>query len=161
MIGKGPHRRDRDGLFGRQRAHPRHAHERRATVHLGATRAAFARFAVPPYGEVGRLGRLYPVDDVEDDLTFLRREAVLHEAAAARVPAPQAHDEVLLGWDGRLRRRSRSGRLGVDCHQCASSANSFAKSSGICGLGSWVKMYLPSTKRVTILTFSNSGLKPG
>ena len=74
MIGKARHGRDRDGLVGRQRAHPRHAHQLGPSVYLGAARAALSRLAVPPHGEVGGLGRLDAMDDVEHDLAFLGGE---------------------------------------------------------------------------------------
>src|SRR6185295_17800763 len=57
--------------------------------------AALAGLAVPAAGEVGRLGGLQPVDDVEHDLTLVDLDVEVLDLAAGRVAAPDA--EVALG----------------------------------------------------------------
>ena len=75
-------RRHRDLLAGGKLVHPRHAHELRVAVHLGAARSAFAGLAVPAHREVGRVGRLDPMHDIEHDHPGVRRHGKLHELAA-------------------------------------------------------------------------------
>ena len=58
---------------------------RRSAVDLGGARAALAGLAVPAAREVGSLGRLETVHDVEDDLTLGDRHDVLGEFTAGRV----------------------------------------------------------------------------
>ena len=65
---------------------PGHAHQPRPAVDLGAARAALAGLAVPAHREVAGLGRLQPVDRVEDDLALLDRDGVVAELAAGWSP---------------------------------------------------------------------------
>src|SRR6185437_14628769 len=51
-------------------------------------RPALARLAVPPDGQVAGLGRLQPVQHVEDDLALVDLDLVVGEFAGPRVPAP-------------------------------------------------------------------------
>src|SRR6266850_92851 len=88
---EGPDRRHRDGLAGLEQVHAGHAHEARLAVDLGAARPALAGLAVPPAGEVVGLGRLDPVDDVEDDHALLGLDAIVLEVAATGVTAEHAH----------------------------------------------------------------------
>src|SRR5690606_9641584 len=68
--------------------HPGHAQQPRHPVDLRGARAALAGLAVPPDGEVGGLGRLQPVDDVEDDLALVHLDGVVDELPVAVVAAP-------------------------------------------------------------------------
>ena len=88
------HRRDGDLLARLEGVHPRHAHELRVAVDLGAARAALARLAVPAHGEIGRVRRLDAVHDVEDDHALIGRHAVIDELPAGAVAAPDLHADV-------------------------------------------------------------------
>src|SRR5699024_3859243 len=57
-------------------------------VDLHRAGAALAGLAVPPAGQVGRLGGLQPVDDVEDDLALVHLDLEVAQVTAARVAAP-------------------------------------------------------------------------
>ena len=57
-------------------------------VDLRRARAALARLAVPADGEVGRLGGLQPVDDVEDDLALVDLDREVLQLAAVDVAPP-------------------------------------------------------------------------
>src|SRR5439155_1114235 len=80
---EGPDRRDADGLAGREGVHPGHAHEPGLAVDLRAARAALAGLAVPPAGQVARLGGLQAMDHVEDDHALVEVDVVGLEFAAA------------------------------------------------------------------------------
>jgi hypothetical protein len=82
------HRLDDDGQFQRQVADAGHAHEPRLAVDLGGTRPALAGLAVPSASEVGSLGRLDPVDGVEDDHPLGDLGGVVLELPAGRITAP-------------------------------------------------------------------------
>ena len=84
MTGKARMRRHRDRLVLGEGAHPGHAQQPRPAVDLGAARAALAGLAVPAHREVRGLGRLEPVDDVEDDLALVDLDGVVLQGAAAR-----------------------------------------------------------------------------
>ncbi len=85
-----PHRGDRDGLALLERVHPAHAHQLRHAVDLGAAGAALAGLAVPADREVRGLGRLQPVDDVEDDLALVDLDLVVVEVTALAIAPPHA-----------------------------------------------------------------------
>src|SRR5213594_2843073 len=88
---EGPDRRDADGLAGREGVHPGHAHEPRLAVDLRAARAALAGLAVPPAGQVARLGGLQAMDHVEDDHALVEVDVVGLEFTAAAIPAEYLH----------------------------------------------------------------------
>ena len=77
MIGKALIGETVIGLARLEGVHPRHAHEPRLAVDLGAAGAALARLAVPAAGQVGRLGGLDVVDDVEHHHALGRRHLVV------------------------------------------------------------------------------------
>jgi hypothetical protein len=83
-----PQRRHRDGLLPVEHRHARHAHQPRPAVDLRRAGTALARLAVPAHGEVGRLGGLEAVDDVEHHLALVDLDLEVLQAAAAHVPAP-------------------------------------------------------------------------
>src|SRR2546426_9168284 len=128
---EGPDRRHRDGLAGLEQVHAGHAHQAGLAVHLGAARPALAGLAVPPASEVLGLGRLDPVDHVEDDHAFFGLDAVILEGAAPGVTAKHAH---------------RDGR-----HHFLSWKSAFS-SVGITGSGSRVSASAPCFWRMTTLT---------
>ena len=114
----------------------------RPAVDLGAARAALAGLAVPADGEVGRLGGLQPVDDVEDDLALVDLDVEVLELAVGVVAAP----------DPELARRSPSVLSSIGCWTwrsgcsgssssavmyfvSSSSSNSASSSGGIGGSG--------------------------
>ena len=113
---KRAHRFHRHGLPEVQLAQPRHAHQPRVAVDLRRAGAALARLAVPPDREIGRLLRLDPMHDVEDDHPFrhLRVER-LERPVAFRTRAPDLE-------------------RGVSNHDFCSSITCFS-SSGIGAIG--------------------------
>ena len=128
-------------------------------VDLRRARPALARLAVPPAGQVGRLGRLDPVDDVEHHLALLTA-GITYSVNSPPVSSPR-------------QRRMVTSPPGCGCHgflghQVASSNSSF-RSSGITGMGSGVTVMvridgvpttpseLPSVMRWTKLTEPISG----
>src|SRR5205809_863503 len=123
--------RHRDRLALIEEIHPRHAHEPRLAVDLGAARAALARLAVPAHREVGGLRGLDAVDEVEHHHPRIRLDAVLLEVPAAGVSAEHVHG------DGRHHLRSW---------------NSALRSGGISGSGSRLTWMRPSLSRTTTLT---------
>src|SRR5262245_4617931 len=123
--------RDRDGLALLEEIHPRHAHETRLAVDLGAAGATLSGLAVPAAGEVGRLGGLDPVHDVEHDHARIGLHAILLERPPLRVAAEHPH--------GRGRHHLRSW-------------NSDFSSSGIWGSGSRLSCILPWRSRTTTFT---------
>src|SRR5204863_1498989 len=95
----------RDGLVLLEHGHARHAAEPGLAVDLHRARAALAGLAVPAHGEVGCLGGLEPVDDVEDDLAVVHLDLEVLQLAAGLVTAPdpevahRAHHSLsLAGW---------------------------------------------------------------
>src|SRR6202012_74744 len=68
--------------------HPRHAGQPRPAVDLHRARAALAGLAVPADGQVARLGRLQPVQDVQHDLALIHLDLVVGQVARARVAPP-------------------------------------------------------------------------
>src|SRR5206468_6658567 len=120
---------------------PGHAHQPRLAVDLGTARPALARLAVPPYGEVGRLLGLQPVDRVEDDFAFFDRDDVRREVAAGRVAAPHPQVQVVT-------------------HQRLSSNNVFS-SSGITGNGLRSSCTFPRFSVTTRLTVPHCGSVDG
>src|SRR2546428_3047590 len=123
--------RHRDRLALIAEIHPRHAHEPRLAVDLGAARAALARLAIPAHREVGGLRGLDAVDEVEHHHPPIRLDAVLLEVPAAGVSAEHVHG------DGRHHLRSW---------------NSALRSGGISGSGSRLTWMRPSLSRTTTLT---------
>ena len=130
--GKRPHGGHGDRLPRGQGVHPRHAHEGRPAVDLGGARAALAGLAVPATGQVGCVGCLYPVDDIEDHLALLGGHHVLCELPTRRIPTPQAHGDLLVA--DLLAAAAAVEFLG---HQ-VSSSNNARRSSGMTGIGSGV-----------------------
>src|SRR5467141_4977346 len=124
-------RRHRDRLALLEEIHPRHAHEARLAVDLGAARAALAGLAVPAHREVGGLRGLDAVDDVEDHHPGVGLDPVRLEVAAAGVSAEHVH--------GERRHHLRSW-------------NSALSSGGISGSGSRLTWRRPSLSRNTTLT---------
>ena len=88
---EGPQRGHRDRLGLGEGVHPGHAHQPGLAVDLGAAGAALAGLAVPADGQVRGLGRLQPVDDVEDDLALVHLDLELLQHAAGVVAAPDLH----------------------------------------------------------------------
>src|SRR5882762_9172162 len=84
-------RRHRDRLALLEEIHPRHAHEARLAVDLGAARAALAGLAVPAHREVGGLRGLDAVDDVEHHHARARLDLVFLEVAPAGVAPEHVH----------------------------------------------------------------------
>src|SRR5437867_7451388 len=123
--------RHRDRLALIEEIHPRHAHEPRLAVDLGAARAALARLAVPAHREVGGLRGLDAVDEVEHHHPRIRLDAVLLEVPAAGVSAEHVHGE------GRHHLRSWNSPL---------------RSGGISGSGSRLTCTRPASSRSTTLT---------
>ena len=74
---EGPHRRDGQGLVGREDRHPGHAGQPRPAVDLHRARPALAGLAVPPDGQVVGLGGRQPVQDVQHDLALVDLDLVV------------------------------------------------------------------------------------
>src|SRR5207247_1193447 len=83
--GEGLEGRHRDGFAFLEFVQAGHAHQARLPVHLGGAGTAFAGLAVPPAGQVGGLGSLDAVDDVQDHHAGIRLHGVVLELAAFRV----------------------------------------------------------------------------
>src|SRR6266508_282351 len=115
---EGLHGRDSDGGARLEDIHPRHAHEPRSAIDLGAARAALARLAVPAAGQIARLPGLDPMDHIQHHHPLVGGHAVLVEGAALGVTPPYPHRE-----------------LGRGGHHFFSWM-SFLSSSGISGSGS-------------------------
>src|SRR6185437_14506323 len=88
--GEGAHGLDRDRLGEVELVEAGHAHQPRGAIDLGRAGAALAGLAVPAHGQIGGLGGLDLVDDVEHDHAFLDFGAVLDEAATVALAAPDA-----------------------------------------------------------------------
>src|SRR5258708_935 len=86
--GKGADRGDRDGLVLGEGGHPGHAHQPGHAVDLRRAGPALAGLAVPPQRQVGGLGGLEAVQDVEDDLALVHLDRVVGQLALALVAAP-------------------------------------------------------------------------
>src|SRR5690606_6907600 len=71
------HRRHGDDLVLAEGRQPRHTQQARPTVDLRRAGTAFARLAIPPYGQIRRLGGLQSVDQVEHDLTLVGLDGVV------------------------------------------------------------------------------------
>src|SRR6202042_1787244 len=100
-------------------------------VDLHRAGAAFAGLAVPAHGQVTGLGRLQPVQDIQDDLALVGLDLVVGQLALPAVAPPdpelylRAHQLVSSGTLGssssvryfassaRSNRASRSSRIGV------------------------------------------------
>src|SRR6476620_3150651 len=93
--GERAQRCDGDRLGLAEGGHPGHAEKPRHAVDLGAARSALAGLAVPPHREIAGLGRLEPVDDVEDDLALVDLDGVVDELAALGVAAPDPEPRVV------------------------------------------------------------------
>src|ERR1700730_10219304 len=91
--GEGPDGGHRDRLPLLEHVHPGHAHEARLAVDVRAARAALARLAVPPAGQVLGLGGLDAVDDVQHHHTLAALDLVPLEVAGRRGPAELRHGE--------------------------------------------------------------------
>src|SRR3989454_8188637 len=129
--GEAADRRHRDRLALLEEIHPRHAHEARLAVDLGAARAALAGLAVPAHREVGGLRGLDAVDEIEHHHPRVGLDPVRLEVAAAGVPAEHVH--------GERRHHLRSW-------------NSALSSAGISGSGSRLTWTRPSFSLNTTLT---------
>src|SRR5690606_9374965 len=87
-------------------------------------RTALAGLAVPAHGEIGGLGGLVAVDDVEDDLPVVHLDREVLQAGAVHVPAPHLEAGLVaalsyssssarsLTSSSFSKRASRSGRMG-------------------------------------------------
>jgi hypothetical protein len=89
-YGEGFERRDDDRLIERERVHTCFAGEARATVHFGRAGATFGRFAIPAYGEIGRLMGLDGMERIENDHAGSERDFVIDGLAAGFVTAEDA-----------------------------------------------------------------------
>src|SRR6266702_6150205 len=87
---EGLHGLDRDGLGGRELVHARHARQPGPAIDLHAARAALARLAVPPHGEIARQLRLDAVQHVQDHHAGIDVDAVFDERAPRRRSSPDA-----------------------------------------------------------------------
>src|SRR6266545_329077 len=74
---EGLHGRDSDGGARLEDIHPRHAHEPRSAIDLGAARAALARLAVPAAGQIARLPGLDPMDHIQHHHPLVGGHAVV------------------------------------------------------------------------------------
>src|SRR5437867_2640017 len=128
---KAADRRHRDRLALGEEVHARHAHQPRLAVDLRAARAALARLAVPAHGEIGGLGRLDAMNDVEHDHAGIDGDTVLRELTRPAVAAEDLHP--------------------VGRHSLR-SWNSALSSAGISGNGSRLTCTRPSLSRSTTFT---------
>src|ERR1700729_673996 len=85
---EGPDRGDRDGLVRLEQRHAGHAGQPRAAVDLHRAGAALAGLAVPPDGQIARLGGLQPVQHVENDLALVGLDLVVGQLSLPGVAAP-------------------------------------------------------------------------
>src|SRR5207249_6166342 len=109
---KAADRRHRDRLALGEEVHTRHAHQPRFAIDLRAARAALARLAVPAHGEIGGLGRLDTMNDVEHDHAGIDGDTVLRELARSAVAAEDLHPvgrHYLRPWSSALRSGVISG----------------------------------------------------
>src|SRR5690606_30638286 len=82
------HRRHGDDLVLAEGRQPRHTQQARPTVDLRRAGTAFARLAIPPYGQIRRLGGLQSVDQVEHDLTLVGLDGVVPQFTGPVIPTP-------------------------------------------------------------------------
>src|SRR5215217_218051 len=164
---EGAQRRDRHHVGLREDAHPRHAQQPRTAVHLRTAGPALAGLAVPAHGQVGSLGRLQPVNDVEHDLALVDLDVVVGQRAALVVPAPDP-ELPLVGHDaprcspGPVPSSAASSST-VRYFPSSSRSNKAARSARRAGTGWRVSSTpLPSSRsRQTRLTPRQPGSMPG
>src|SRR5690606_33359615 len=96
----------------------------RLTVDLHRAGAALAGLAVPPAGQIRRLGGLQPVDDVEDDLAVVHLHLVVPQLTVLGVTAPDL--EAPQHYDS---------SSAVKYFASSSRSNRAASSAGIGGFG--------------------------
>jgi hypothetical protein len=86
--GKGFHRSNSNQLAGFKKVHACHAHESGLAVDLGTARSAFTGLTVPPDCQVIRPGSLDGMNEVKNNHSFFRRNAIFPKCPTCAVAAP-------------------------------------------------------------------------